>query len=164
MLTALFCPFTPIVIPLAILSIGLNYLIEKFLFVRSYKVPNMTSSILDNEMIELLEYFPLVLSLGNYFLYLYFVYFQFDQVPLYYGIPIYISIVISVVNIFLPMDSLNVCLFPLKNLEVHRPSFRQSECKFITDYDIANPIYRLENKKHKNYQLFAALAPLGGMF
>ena len=51
LLTALFCAFVPVTIPLAILSVGLNYLIEKFLFSRSYKVPNMTSSILDNDMI-----------------------------------------------------------------------------------------------------------------
>lgn len=38
----------------------------------------MTSSILDNEMIEMLEYIPIVLSLGNYFLYLYFVRFVFE--------------------------------------------------------------------------------------
>lgn len=164
LLTALFCPFIPIAIPLAILSIGLNYLIEKFLFARSYKVPNMTSSILDNDMIELLEYFPLVLALGNYFLYLYFVYFQFDQVPVYYGVPIYISILVSVINIFLPMDSLNECLFPLKDMKVERPFFRQVEYKFITDYDIANPIYRHANKKRKNYKFFADLAPLGGLF
>jgi hypothetical protein len=37
----------------------------------------MTSSILDNEMIEMLEYVPLVLAIGNYFLYLYFVNFVF---------------------------------------------------------------------------------------
>ena len=105
-----------------------------------------------------------MLALGNYFVYLYFVYFQFDQVPLYYGAPIYISITISLVNIFLPMDSLNECLFPLKNMKVHSPTFRESEPNFITDYDIANPVYRLENRKHKNYKFFADLAPLGGMF
>jgi hypothetical protein len=125
LLTALFCPFTPIVIPLSIVAVGLNYLIEKFLFGRAYKIPNMTSSILDNDMIEMLEYYPLILALGNYFIYLYFVYFQFDQVPDYYGVPIYISIVISGVNIFMPMDSLNECLFPLKNMKVKRPSFKQ---------------------------------------
>lgn len=114
LLCALFCPFIPIVIPFSIIAIFLTYHLEKFLFNKAYKVPNMTSSMLDNDVVELLEYFPLVIALGNYFLYLYFVYFQFDQVPLYYGVPIYISIAVSGINIFLPMDNLNKCLFPLK--------------------------------------------------
>ncbi len=58
-------------------------------------------------MIELLEYIPLVMSIGNWFLYLYFVHFVFENVPVYYGVPIYISILISVVNMMLPMDALN---------------------------------------------------------
>lgn len=33
--------------------------------------------------------------------------------------------------------------------------------KFITDYDIANPIYRHKNKKHKNYMLMTNMANLG---
>jgi hypothetical protein len=64
---------------------------------------------------------------------------------------------------FLPMGGLNEKLFKLKNLEYRRPSFREIEHKFITDYDIANPVYRIQNKKRKNFQFFNNLTPLGQM-
>lgn len=81
--------------------------------------------------------------------------------PLYYGVPIYISIAVSGINIFLPMDNLNRCLFPLKEYKIVKPLFKQAEMKFITDYDIANPVYRHKNKKHKNYMLMTNMANLG---
>ena len=77
-------------------------------------------------MIELLEYIPLVMAIGNWFLYLYFVRFVFENVPVYYGVPIYISIVVSVVNMMLPMDTLNQCIFPMKDQKYVRPSFKQA--------------------------------------
>ncbi len=40
----------------------------------------------------------------------------------------------------------------MKDQKYVRPFFKQAEHKFITDYDIANPVYRMQNKKKKNYQ------------
>lgn len=61
------------------------------------------------------------------------------------------------------MDGLNHKIFPLKGMDFRRPFFKQVEHKFITDYDIANPIYRIQNKKKKNFQFFQKLTPLGQM-
>lgn len=88
-------------------------MIEKCLFGRTYSIPNTTSSMVNDSAIELMEYFSLILSLGEYIVYLYFLNFKPELLPLYWGVPIYISIVISGLNLLLPMDSLNNKLFKM---------------------------------------------------
>lgn len=67
----------------------------------------------NDSAIELMEYFSLILSFGEYIVYLYFLNFKAELLPLYWGVPIYISIVISGLNLLLPMDSLNNKLFKM---------------------------------------------------
>lgn len=53
-LTGLYAPLVPIVSVIAVLGLGLNYLIEKLLFAKSYSLPNTVSSQTYENAIELL--------------------------------------------------------------------------------------------------------------
>ncbi len=64
-----------------------------------------------------MEYFPLIMSLGEFIIYLYIVSYDVTILPLYWSIPIYVSIGLSALNLILPMDQLNRC-FKLKNDDV----------------------------------------------
>lgn len=46
LLTALYAPVTPIVVVISMFGLILHYFIEKFLFTRSYCLPNTVSSII----------------------------------------------------------------------------------------------------------------------
>lgn len=63
-LTAFYAPLVPIVVPISAGGLFLYYWTEKCLFGGSYKVPNMMSSMINEVAIELMEYFPLILSIG----------------------------------------------------------------------------------------------------
>lgn len=52
-LTAFYAPFTPVVVPISIVGMIINYFVEKYLFGSSYSAPNMISGALNNSCIEL---------------------------------------------------------------------------------------------------------------
>ena len=89
---------------------------------------------------ELMEYFPLIMSLGEFVIYLYTVNYNVQLLPLYWSIPIYVAIALSGLNILLPMDQLNKC-FKLKNDDVHCPTYDQIQDKFEVTYEMTNPAY-----------------------
>jgi hypothetical protein len=53
-LTGLYAPLVPIVSVVAVLGLGMNYLIEKLLFAKSYSLPNTVSSQTYENAVELL--------------------------------------------------------------------------------------------------------------
>lgn len=53
------------------LGLTLNYFIEKHLYRYVYSVPNMLSSMVNDSAVELMEYFPLIISLGEFIIYCY---------------------------------------------------------------------------------------------
>jgi hypothetical protein len=50
-LAAFYAPLVPIVVPISILGLGLNYAIEKLLFSKIYAAPNMMSSMVNDSAI-----------------------------------------------------------------------------------------------------------------
>lgn len=76
-LTAFYAPFTPVVVPISIIGLIINYFVEKYLFGAYYSAPNMISSALNKSCIELFEYVPLILSIGEFLIYMYFKKFSF---------------------------------------------------------------------------------------
>jgi hypothetical protein len=113
-LTAFYAPFVPIVVPISIIGLVLNYFIEKYLFSASYSTPNMISTEVNDSCIELFEYVPLILSIGEFLIYLYFKKFNFSQVPINWSVPIYLSIGISLINLIIPMKQVNKCICKMK--------------------------------------------------
>jgi hypothetical protein len=53
-LTSFYAPFTPIVVPISMLGLALSYLLEKYLFGSAYSAPNMISSDVNDDCMELL--------------------------------------------------------------------------------------------------------------
>jgi hypothetical protein len=85
---------------------------------------------LNDAAIELLEYFPLILCLGEFLIYLYFKSFNFEEVPQHWSIPIYISVGLSLINLLMPMDDLNHCLCKLPKDNMHLPPYEKAEEEF----------------------------------
>ena len=83
-------------------------------------------------MIEFLEYFPVVLALGSYFV---------DEL-IYNGISnlSLIMIIVSSVNFIFPTGAVNRYIFPLDNLELETKSYAEARTGFLLDYDLVNPI------------------------
>ena len=143
-LTAFYSPLVPIVVPVSIAGLIFNYWIEKCLYGNTYKAPNMISSMVNEVAIELLEYFPLILSVGEFLIYFYFYNYDFQNVPKNYSIPIYVAFGISLINIALPMDRINRRIFHLKIDEETFPSYKDVENNFEVTYDWTNPVVASE--------------------
>lgn len=76
-----------------------------------------------------MEYFPLIMSLGEFIVYIYMKQYNVIEMPLNWSIPIYISIGLSLLNLILPMDQLNKCV-KLKNDDLVPPPYEKVEEKF----------------------------------
>ena len=126
-LTAFYAPLAPLVVPISIFGLVFNLILEKCLYGKIYSIPNLLSSMLNDSAIELLEYFPLILSLGEFVIYLYIKNFHFELLPDYWSIPIYIAMGISVLNLLLPMDELNHKLFSMPTDNFTYPSYEKVE-------------------------------------
>lgn len=77
-----------------------------------------------------MEYGVLILGLGSYIVYLSFFSFQPELLILDWGIPIYASMGLAVLNLLLPMDLLNKKLFKMPKDEEIFPSYESVEQKF----------------------------------
>lgn len=77
-----------------------------------------------------MEYFVLIIALGEFIVFLYFSSFRPELLPVNWSIPIYISIAISGLNLLLPMDSLNNKLFKMPSDSFVYPSYEKVEDKF----------------------------------
>lgn len=149
-LTAFYAPMVPIVVPVSIFGLTVNYFIQKCLYGKSYSIPNMLSSMLNDTAIQLLEFFPLILSFGEWLLYLYLRSFHFEQIPEYWSIPIYISLGLSLLNLLLPMDDLNhkLCKLPFDTMVY--PDYEKVQNKFEVTYEMTNPAYECNRKRTRD--------------
>lgn len=163
-LTMFYAAFVPLVIPISMIGIFAFYHLEKYMYLRHYKVPNMISQDLTKSMLDLLDYSPFLLAAGNFLLFLYMWYFKIEQIPSRYTIPIYIGLILTGVYIFLPTDKINEIVFKFKKHEGYKPPYKEVQGNFNTDYDIANPVYHQINKKKKNYNFFKAVGEMGNLF
>ena len=80
---------------------------------------------LNDSAIELLEYFPLIFTLGEFIIYLYMKSFHIDIMPKHWCNPIYISIGISILNLLLPMDELNNKLWKMPTDTMVYPNYEK---------------------------------------
>ncbi len=77
---------------------------DKYLLLNRYARPNVLSSDLNFEMIELLEYFPLSVAVGNWF---------WMRIMGHEGdsVIIYCTFTISLINLIFPSEKINSILF-----------------------------------------------------
>jgi len=90
----------------------------------------MVSSAQNQMAIELMQFFPLIMSGGTLLLYLSFHNFEFGTLPALWAYPIYISIVLSVVNLLIPSRSINKAIFKIPNEELEKPIYKDVERNF----------------------------------
>ncbi len=74
----------------------------------------MLSSKLNESMMEMLDFVPLILSIGQFLIYFYFYNYNFNAIPDGWSIPIYVSLVLSILGVILPMKALNKKIFPIR--------------------------------------------------
>jgi hypothetical protein len=115
LLTALYAPVTPIVVVVSMVGLITNYFIEKFLYTRSYSLPNTVSSIIFESAVELLEYFLVAFAFGQIIVYLYFYRFVVEAMPLDWTICIFLTIALAILNMVLPMEVINQSLFKMED-------------------------------------------------
>ena len=143
-LTAFYAPFTPVVVPISIIGLIINYFIEKNLFGSAYSAPNMISAALNESCVELFEYIPLLLSLGEFLIYWYFKKFNFSEIPINWSVPIWLSIGISLIQLILPMEQFNKLICKINSDLSNEPPYSQAERDFEVTYELTNPLYYLK--------------------
>ena len=73
-------PTVPLVIAISTIGLLVNYWIEKYLFSGVYAAPEAISSYLSNHVLNLLDYTPLWLTLGSFFVHFLRKNFDFNQI------------------------------------------------------------------------------------
>jgi hypothetical protein len=101
------CPY---LIIFGILTLLLSYWMDKYLLLHRYARPSVLSSDLNFEMIELFEYFPLSIAVGNWF---------WMRRMGYMGdsVIIYVAVGISAINFIFPSEKINNLIFRTYNSE-----------------------------------------------
>lgn len=64
-LCAFYAPLLPITFVVGLLSLFMAYWMDKYLLLRRYARPKLLGKNLNRAMIEKLEYFPLMMAIGN---------------------------------------------------------------------------------------------------
>lgn len=113
------------------------------MFGSAYSAPNMISAEVNDSCIELFEYVPLILSIGEFLIYWYFKKFNFNAVPINWSVPIWLSIGISLINLIVPMKNVNKALCRMKPNLSNEPTYNQAEKDFEVTYEITNPAFQL---------------------
>ena len=108
----------------------------------------MISAALNKSCVELFEFVPLLLSLGEFLIYYYFQKFKFDQIPLNWSVPIWLSIAISLAQLIFPMEVLNKIICKLNIDLSNEPPYSQAKREFEVTYEITNPYYQFNKERH----------------
>lgn len=70
-LTGFYTSFVPFSAFYTFFGLILNYFVEKKLFSKTYSAPEMSSSVLNEKAVGLMEFFPLVVSFGGLTVFMY---------------------------------------------------------------------------------------------
>ena len=138
-LTFFFTPFVPIISIISLLGLCLNYLIYKFLFRYCYKIPLIKSTEL-NEISTILSYpIPLLLNIGQLFLFTFHQTYGKEKLDITATIIVYLSLSISIACILIPWININKYLFRLS----HSPNenYDSHVHNFEITYETAYPLY-----------------------
>jgi len=154
-LTTFYAPALPIALLFTLVSLLANYWSDKYIFLRRMVLPGAIGPQITMRSLNDVEYIILIFAAGN-------VFFSYNiqskvesqvlNIVTDYSFRIIIVIAI-VYKFILPVDWLNQVLFPVKKRDVYKGDYDRVRSKFLTDYDIENPVTRakaLEELKAKN--------------
>ena len=149
LMTAFYAPAMPFVVVLIIIALIINYWTDKYLILRRTALPSYLGSRLKNEMMGYLELAPIAFAAGNLLFYLTLETTDdggnkitaFDRARPEIRLLLLLTVVVSTAHFFLPVGFLNSRLFGVK-IEVKKGAYDEVKRKFLTDYDIENPITR----------------------
>lgn len=134
-LVGFYSPLIPTLFIHGFVALVFTYWMDKYLLFRRYARPSLLGGELNREMIELLEYFPLAMALGNLF---------FMRVLDNKGnlLPLLLAIGLSSINFIFPSNKINKKLCDSKEEDYLIHSYDEMRLQFPVEYDRANPITR----------------------
>lgn len=113
LLTFFYTPFVPVVALISFFGFILYYVSVKLLFRYCYKLPNNHSNQINIGANRILTICPLILNIGQLFIFYYRLQSLHQAVDINYEVICYVSLGISILFIFLPWEDINDKLFPL---------------------------------------------------
>ena len=90
-------------------------------------------------------------------IYLYFVNFRIDLIPVYWAAPIYVALALSFVSLFLPMEMINKKLCKLDLQIDDDVEYAQAEESFDVTYEMLNPAYVCKKKRKRDKMLLMSI-------
>ena len=144
LMTVFFAPAFPIALFFAAAGLTMNYWADKYIFLRRMALPNYLGPQIQQKVIANLEAIILFFAFGVTF----FTYnvVSKDPNPAWLTVADYsykLEIGIAIFYKFImPVNWFNQLLFPIKKRAILKKSYDEVKHKFLTDYDIENPITR----------------------
>mmetsp|Transcript_24055 Transcript_24055/g.21070 ORF Transcript_24055/g.21070 Transcript_24055/m.21070 type:complete len:276 (-) Transcript_24055:448-1275(-) len=144
LLTAFYAPALPICLVFTLGGLFFLYWADKCTILRRYALPRSLGSEITEDMIEHLEWAAFFFALGN----MMFTYTllgsdgedSFENFSGEKNTLVWVAIIISLVHIFLPMESINEKIFKIEDRVTEEITSKEARFDFLTDYDCENPI------------------------
>ncbi|KAM3146261.1 hypothetical protein pb186bvf_001606 [Paramecium bursaria] len=138
--TFFFAPLVPIGIVFSAVGLFLYYWVQKYLLTRRYSIPPEESAQLNTDILESLDFAPILLAAGQLWLD-----HMFANNGAIYIID-YVSIALAGMEIILPTYKLSKYTYEKDDVSSDL-KFEACESEFLTDYDRINPITQEKSKK-----------------
>jgi len=132
-----YAPLLPICIPICAIGVIFGYMIDKYLLLRRYVVPQRMGKQLSTMMIKYLQLFTFWLAVGNFVS----AYLLFDETTKDIAYLCYVGMTLSILHLILPMRALHKLIRRKKRrYTIRQETFSMVLWDFDTDYDLANPV------------------------
>jgi hypothetical protein len=134
LLTSFYASAIPFASIFSLIGLFLTYWFNKWVLLKRNILPNELGAQLQIAITHYIEWSAFLYALGSLFFYM--------NLTGSVNALLLIGIIISLSNIFLPMEAVNECLFSVGEPHLETQTFEEAKLDFLTDYDIENPITR----------------------
>ena len=136
-----FAPAIPLVLPIAMIGLICNYWADKYILLRRSALPICLNYNLNDMTVRLLKWMGVMFAVGNLVFILTLK--QDIEARVYDSMPkliVFITVMIGVLHLFLPMRRLNKAIFSVPNEDSNHLTYAEARVQFPTDYEVENPI------------------------
>ena len=147
LLTCFFAPAIPIALLISVFGLSAMYWVDKYLLLRRAALPSALGGELTRSMIEYIEWAGFMYAAGNAFFYYTLQDLNLDQATQSSPVIVWAGVILSLINIYLPMGYINKKLFEIVDDVSEEDVYDFARLGFYTDYDIANPVTRKQGLK-----------------
>jgi len=144
-LTMFYAPILPMGIVYTIIGLTLTYWADKYVFLYRIVLPPSLSSSMQENIMNYMQWMLFFFAAGNL---IFGITLQNDELKTAYEttpkILYWAGIVITTLNLILPMRAINEYLYPLDESPTETLSYDEAKHLFMSNYDIENPVTRRE--------------------